>query len=51
MLYFLVKIGLFELNHLAGKSDYIDFRSLGYKGDPIETGGRFGKLLFGRKKD
>ncbi len=35
----------------AGKSDYIDFQSLGYKGDPIETGGRFGKLLFGKREN
>jgi octaheme c-type cytochrome (tetrathionate reductase family) len=35
----------------AGKSNYIDFQSLGYKGDPIETGGRFGKLLFGKKTE
>jgi len=29
---------------LIGKNDYIDFKALGYKGDPIETGGRFAKL-------
>ena len=34
----------------AGKSNYIDFKALGYKGDPIETGGRFGKLLFGKRE-
>ena len=31
-------------------SDYIDFKALGYKGDPIETGGRFTKLLFGKQQ-
>ncbi|RJR34254.1 MAG: tetrathionate reductase family octaheme c-type cytochrome [Desulfobacteraceae bacterium] len=34
----------------AEPTDYIDFKSLGYKGDPIETGGRFGKLLFGKRE-
>lgn len=40
-----------EVQDPTGKGNYIDFKALGYKGDPIETGGRFGKLLFGIKKD
>jgi hypothetical protein len=38
-----------DVGHLAGKSNYLDFQALGYAGDPIETGGRFNKLLFGKK--
>ncbi len=38
-----------DVQELAGKSNYIDFKGLGYRGDPIETGGRFGNLLFGKK--
>jgi len=38
-----------DVADLAGKSDYLDFKALGYQGDPIETGGRFTKLLFGEK--
>jgi hypothetical protein len=33
-----------DVGALIGSRDYIDFRSLGYKGDPIEVGGRFKKL-------
>ena len=29
-------------------SDYIDFKALGYKGDPIEVGGRFTIVPFGK---
>ena len=29
---------------LKGTTNYIDFKALGYKGDPIETGGRFNRL-------
>jgi hypothetical protein len=29
--------------------DYIDFKALGYKGDPIIHGGRFKKLPMGYK--
>jgi hypothetical protein len=29
---------------LIGQTNYIDFKALGYGGDPIETGGRFDKL-------
>ena len=32
------------VERLIGKTDYLDFKSLGYKGDPIETGGRFTRL-------
>jgi octaheme c-type cytochrome (tetrathionate reductase family) len=32
-------------------SDYIDFKALGYEGDPIIHGGRFKKLPMGRKED
>lgn len=35
-------------NALTGQSDYIDFKSLGYSGDPIETGSRFQKLTLGK---
>ncbi len=38
-----------DVQELTGKSNYIDFKALGYAGDPIETGGRFTKLLFGKK--
>jgi len=33
---------------LVGISDYIDFMALGYKGDPIEKGGRFTIVPFGK---
>lgn len=36
-----------EFHSSDAKSDYIDFSALGYKGDPIEVGGRFGVLPFG----
>jgi octaheme c-type cytochrome (tetrathionate reductase family) len=32
----------------TGVSDYIDFKALGYKGDPIEVGGRFTIVPFGK---
>jgi len=38
-----------DVNHLIGKTDYIDFKGLGYKGDPIIHGGRFKKLPMGYK--
>ena len=28
------------VNELIGKTDYINFKALGYKGDPVETGER-----------
>lgn len=39
----LVKEG-HNAGRLIGKTDYIDFKALGYAGDPIEVGGRFEKL-------
>jgi octaheme c-type cytochrome (tetrathionate reductase family) len=33
-----------DVTELIGHSNYIDFKMLGYDGDPIETGGRFKKL-------
>jgi len=30
-----------DVDHLIDKSDYINFKALGYKGDPIIHGGRF----------
>lgn len=36
-----------DVSELVGKTDYIDFKALGYVGDPIETGGRFTKLPLG----
>jgi octaheme c-type cytochrome (tetrathionate reductase family) len=38
-----------DVSHLIGKTDYIDFKALGYKGDPIIHGGRFKKLPMGYK--
>jgi hypothetical protein len=35
-----------DVINLIGKTDYIDFKALGYAGDPIEVGGRFKKLPF-----
>ena len=32
------------VNELVGKTDYLNFKALGYDGDPIKTGGRFEKL-------
>ncbi len=37
-----------DVSELVGTTDYIDFKALGYKGDPIETGGRFQKLPLGK---
>ena len=36
-----------DVSHLVGATNYIDFKALGYKGDPILTGGRFKKLPLG----
>ena len=33
-----------DVDHLIGKTDYLDFKALGYEGDPIIYGGRFEKL-------
>jgi Zn finger protein HypA/HybF involved in hydrogenase expression len=38
-----------NVRHLIGTTDYIDFKALGYKGDPIIYGGRFKKLPMGYK--
>ena len=41
-----------DVKHLIGRSDYIDFKALGYGGDPIIHGGRFKQLpLKTAKKD
>jgi octaheme c-type cytochrome (tetrathionate reductase family) len=36
-----------DVEDLIGKTNYIDYKALGYEGDPIETGGRFDKLGLG----
>ncbi|MCK8601365.1 hypothetical protein K1V27_06635 [Syntrophobacteraceae bacterium DRH4] len=36
-----------DVSHLVGTSDYIDFKGLGYQGDPVIHGGRFKKLPMG----
>ena len=36
-----------DVSLLKGTTDYIDFKALGYKGDPIIHGGRFTKLPMG----
>jgi hypothetical protein len=38
-----------DVSHLVGTTDYIDFKALGYEGDPIIYGGRFKKLPMGYK--
>jgi len=35
------------VEELIGKTNYIDYKALGYEGDPIEIGGRFDKLGLG----
>ncbi|MCP4691879.1 MAG: class III cytochrome C, partial [Desulfobacterales bacterium] len=40
-----------DVGLLIGTTDYIDFKALGYKGDPILYGGRFKKLPMGYKAD
>lgn len=37
-----------DVAELVGVTDYIDFKALGYKSDPILSGGRFTKLPLGR---
>jgi octaheme c-type cytochrome (tetrathionate reductase family) len=39
-----------DVGHLIKKTDYINFKALGYKGDPIIHGGRFKKLPMGYQK-
>ena len=36
-----------DVGDLIGVTDYIDFKKLGYKGDPVLQGGRFKKLPLG----
>jgi octaheme c-type cytochrome (tetrathionate reductase family) len=43
---FLAEMGR-DVEELIGKTNYIDYKALGYQGDPIETGGRFDKLGLG----
>lgn len=38
-----------DVEELIGKTNYIDYKALGYEGDPIETGGRFDKLGLGER--
>jgi octaheme c-type cytochrome (tetrathionate reductase family) len=38
-----------DVSDLVGVTDYIDFKKLGYPGDPILTGGRFTKLPLGAR--
>jgi octaheme c-type cytochrome (tetrathionate reductase family) len=38
-----------DVSHLIGQTDYLNFKALGYKGDPIIHGGRFKKLPLGAK--
>ena len=40
-----------NVEQLRNKEDYIDFKALGYKGDPIIFGGRFKQLPLGRSGD
>lgn len=40
-----------DVSHLIDTTDYIDFKALGYKGDPILTGGRFKKLPMGYRSE
>ena len=37
-----------DVGDLIGQSNYVDFKALGYKGDPLEVGGRFQELLLER---
>jgi len=39
-----------DVGELINTTDYIDFKALGYKGDPIIYGGRFKKLPMGYKR-
>ena len=38
-----------DVSRLIGTTNYIDFKALGYKGDPILVGGRFRELPLGYK--
>ena len=37
-----------DVSALVNSTDYLDFKALGYKGDPIVFGGRFTKLPLGK---
>ncbi len=39
-----------DVGHLIGKTDYINFKALGYEGDPIIHGGRFTRLPMSYKE-
>ncbi len=39
-----------DVSHLIESTDYIDFKALGYRGDPIIHGGRFKKLPLGYRE-
>jgi len=39
-----------DVSHLTDQTDYLNFKALGYKGDPIIHGGRFKKLPLGEGK-
>jgi hypothetical protein len=43
----LVKKGR-DTSYLIGQTDYIDFKAMGYEGDPVKVGGRFKKLPLGK---
>jgi len=38
-----------DVGHLVGQTNYLDFKAMGYKGDPVIFGGRFTKLPMGYK--
>jgi hypothetical protein len=40
----LAEAGL-DVSELIGVTNYIDYKALGYPGDPIEYSGRFDKLM------
>ena len=40
-----------DVEDLVGVTDYIDFQTLGYKGDPVLYGGRFKKLPLGSRPE
>ena len=37
-----------DVSDLVDSTDYLDFKALGYKGDPIQYGGRFTRLPLGK---
>ena len=39
-----------DVSEYIGRTDYLNFKSLGYQGDPILTGGRFKKLPLAAEK-